>query len=210
MLGRQEDGVVTNLRMTSLIDIIFILLLFFIVTSVIMKQAGGRLGERAYLKVQNVFAESQQVNAFLTVFIFQNGQGQLKYRLIHKGQAKSPVGYFASLAREAAKKEPDTNFFIKTTPILLKSGPLAQEMDRLTSTSIRDVLRDYKTILAENDLNFAIVAQPDIPFFDVIELYSFMKAPVEDNGLGASSVVLLEFNGSLDELIGRIDGIEIQ
>ena len=70
---RQDENASVNLRMTSLIDIIFILLLFFIVTSVIMKQAGGRLGERAYLKVQNVFAESEQVNAFLTVFIFSIG-----------------------------------------------------------------------------------------------------------------------------------------
>ncbi len=210
MLDNQAEGGGTNLRMTSLIDIIFILLLFFIVTSVIMKQAGGRLGERAYLKVQNVFTESEQVSAFLTVFIFQDGQGRLKYRLIHKGQPQSPVGYFAKIAREAAKDDPDPQAFIRTTPILLQSGPLAQSMDQLTPTSIRKVLRDYKAILADNDLNFAIVAQPDIPFFDVIQLYSFMKTPIKDDGLGASSVVLLEFDGTLNQLIDRIEGIKVQ
>ena len=117
-----------------------------------------------------------------------------------------PVNYFSELARESQSESPDQNAIVMTTaPLLLNpNSPLVREMDRLNSETIQEVLTNYRKILPNNDLNFAIVAQPDIPFFEVIQLYSFMKMSVEKGGIGASQVILLEFKGDLAALLNRI------
>ena len=203
---RQENNQKTTLRLTSLIDVIFILLLFFIVTSLIMKQSGGREGERAYVNVQNAFSNVSEVNAYMTIYMFQSG-GRIKYRLIHKGAAFSPNNYFSNLTIESQQAAPSAAAIIwTTTTMLLDPGnALSRDMDRINSTSIRQILMAYKRILSNNDMSFAVVAQPGIPFFEVIKLYSFMKSPVAEGGLGSSQVVLLEFNGGLAELLDRIN-----
>ncbi len=205
MRNTQNQNSESNLRLTSFIDVIFILLLFFVVTSLIMKQSGGREGQRAYLKVQNVFTDISRVEVYCTVFIYQSGS-RIKYRLIHKGAGIVPVNYFSKLARESQSESPDQNAIVMTTaPLLLNpNSPLVREMDRLNSETIQEVLTNYRKILPNNDLNFAIVAQPDIPFFEVIQLYSFMKMSVEKGGIGASQVILLEFKGDLAALLNRI------
>ena len=196
----------SNLRLTSFIDVIYILLLFFIVTSLIMKQSGGRQGEQAYLKVQNAFSDVSRVHAYLTVFIYEQN-GRLKYRLIHKGAKTVPFNYIRNLARESRSSSPSRSVIIHTTDAMLRSptSVLSREMDTLTPTTIQDVLTYYRMILKDNDLNFAIVAQPDISFFSVIQLYSFMKTPAQEGGLGGSQVVLLEFDGELNAFLDRVN-----
>jgi hypothetical protein len=202
---KTETNQESSLRLTSFIDVIFILLLFFIVTSLIMKQSGGRQGERAYLKVQNAFSEVSQVHAFLTVFIYEQN-GRLKYRLIHKGAKTVPFNYLRNLTRESKKAEPDRSVIIYTTETMLRdqTSVLSRAMDTLNFTTIQDVLTYYRKILKDNDLNFAIVAQPDVPFFSVIQLYSFMKTSIPEGGLGASHVVLLELDGDLNDFLDKV------
>lgn len=206
MLSRQEESPKSNLRLTSFIDVIFILLLFFIVTSLIMKQSGGREGEKAYLKVQNAFSNVDKVEVYLTVFMYQRGS-RVKYRFVHKGAKIVPTNYFSNLAKESKSSAPNQNAIVFTTPQMLlnPNSALAREMDRLNSQTIQEVLLNYRKILPSNDLNFAIAAQPDIPFFNVIQLYSFMKMPLQEGGMGASQVVLLEFDGNLSEFLQKIN-----
>ena len=205
MLFKKDFEHESILQLTSFMDVIFILLLFFVVTSLIMKQSGGRQGERAYLKVKNAFSEVKEVRAYVTVFIYKKG-GTIKYRLIHKGAPIDPDNYLYKLKRESRREEPSQGAIIYTTSKMLRdpSSSLSREMDKLTANNIKDVLGCYKRILPSNELNFAIVAQPDIPFFDVIQLYSFMKMTIEEGGLGASQVVLLEHSGNLNALLNKI------
>ncbi len=205
MLLNKDSGEGSRLRLTSFIDVIFILLLFFIVTALIMKQACTRQGQKAYLKVQNSFSEVSRVNVYLTVFMYQSG-GRVKYRLIHKGAKISPLNYLHNLAKESNKESPNRSAIIYTTTQMLRrpNSPLSREMDKLTTANINYYLRRYSKILGDNELSCAIVAQPNIPFWKVIQLYSFMKSPKEEEGLGVSNVVLLEFDGDLPAFLNRI------
>ncbi|MBN1464335.1 hypothetical protein JXA02_01145 [candidate division KSB1 bacterium] len=199
---RKERESNSSLRLTSFIDVIFILLLFFLVTSLIMKQAGGRQGEKAYLRIQNAFSDVGQVRAYLTVFVYKSGS-HVKYRILHKGEKISADNYLQILRVESAKKDPNSNVIIHTTAKMLMdpNHTLSRQMDRLSSQNINQVLGYYKKILTDNELTCAIVAQPDVPFFDVIKLYSFMKSSADEGGLGATQVVLLEYNGDLTSFL---------
>ncbi len=195
----------SGLRLTSFIDVIFILLLFFIVTALIMKQAGGRQGEKAYLVVQNSFSDVSTVRSYLTIFVYKSN-GRIKYRLIHKGAKTVPTDYLRRLMAESRKESPDQSVIVYTTRLMLSNpnSPLSREMDRLNSANITYYLGLYGKILSDHDLTCAIVAQPDVPFWNVIQVYSFVKYSKREGGLGASNAVLREFNGDLHAFLNQI------